>query len=413
DYPTPSPGPLQRPKRPREAGSPAVHDAVEHPPKWTRPLPPDRFPEQTFGQEGVSSIGASQRSYIEHWAEEKHWPEAYFQQDAMNHLLARKKSTFFRRKQSVEGVSTTSTTSSNHTTREEKSAPYRNPSYHVLLEIRANSYMREYELGIESKSEDFCRKLLERKQPTPKDTLFRDDVFRFTCNRLEGRNEARIKKDLLPLIVPSAESLATLGAEHLDIVVESVDEGWDNCVPVTRPRPQPDYAVGFARSAFSEAQLRKLQPFIGDPSCSSYFMATYYMHFPFLTGEVICGTAGLDVADRQNANSMTVAVRGVVELFRAVGRQQEVHRQVLAFSFSHDHGSVRIWGHYPVITEDKTTFWRHPIRKFDFTERNGAEKWVAYTFTKNVYDIWMTPHVKWLCSAIDDLPLEQADLSAI
>jgi hypothetical protein len=60
-----------------------------------------------------------------------------------------------------------------------------------------------------------------------------------------------------------------------------------------------------------------------------------------------------------------------------------------------------------VINEDKTTFWRYPIRKFDFTERKGLEKWVACTFTKNVYDIWVTPHLKWICSAIDDVPPEQ------
>jgi len=76
-------------------------------------------------------------------------------------------------------------------------------------------------------------------------------------------------KDLTPLIVPSAETLATLG------------EGWNNCVPVTKPRPQPDYALGFGRSAFSDDELNKLQPFIGDSSDLSYFMATYYMHFPF------------------------------------------------------------------------------------------------------------------------------------
>ena len=44
-------------------------------------------------------------------------------------------------------------------------------------------------------------------------------------------------------------------------------------------------------------------------------MATYYMYFPFLTCEVKCGAAALDVADRQNAHSMTLAVRGIVELF--------------------------------------------------------------------------------------------------
>jgi hypothetical protein len=112
-------------------------------------------------------------------------------------------------------------------------------------------------LIITDTSESLCQMLLEKKQPAPKDTIFRDDVFRTTCNELQGKNEARIFKDLTPLIVPSAETLATLGAKHLDVVVESVNEGWNNCVPVTKPRPQPDYALGFGRSAFSDDQAQQ------------------------------------------------------------------------------------------------------------------------------------------------------------
>jgi hypothetical protein len=77
-------------------------------------------------------------------------------------------------------------------------------------------------------------------------------------------------------------------------------------------------------------------------------MATHYMHFPFLTCEVKCGTTGLDIADRQNAHSMTVAMKGVIELFRGVAREQELHRQILGSSYSHDHEPVRIWGHSPM-----------------------------------------------------------------
>ncbi|KAM0267466.1 hypothetical protein ACHAQH_010108, partial [Verticillium albo-atrum] len=61
------------------------------------------------------------------------------------------------------------------------------------------------------------------------------------------------------------------------------------------------------------------------------------MYFPFLTCEVKCGAAALDVADRQNAHSMTLAVRAVVELFRLMKREDEVDRQILGFSISHDH----------------------------------------------------------------------------
>ena len=101
---------------------------------------------------------------------------------------------------------------------------------------------------------------------------------------------------------------------------------------------------------------------------------------------------------------MTLAVRGVVELFRLVKRENELHREILAFSISHDHSSVRIYGHYPLIDGNKTTFYRHLIHKFDFTALKGKEKWTASKFAKNVYDIWVPAHFKRICSVIDKLP---------
>ncbi len=88
------------------------------------------------------------------------------------------------------------------------------------------------------------------------------------------------------------------------------------------------------------------------------------MYFPFLTCEVKCGAAALDIADRQNAHSITLAVRGIVELFRAVKREDEVNPEILAFSVSHDHTSVRIYGHYPVIVGKNIKYYRHPIYRF-------------------------------------------------
>jgi hypothetical protein len=101
---------------------------------------------------------------------------------------------------------------------------------------------------------------------------------------------------------------------------------------------------------------------------------------------------------------MTIAVRGLVELFTLVNREKELHRKILAFSISHDHRSVRIYGHYPVIDGNKTAFYRHPIRTFDFTELEGENKWKAYKFTKNVYDVWMPTHFERICSVVDQLP---------
>jgi hypothetical protein len=65
---------------------------------------------------------------------------------------------------------------------------------------------------------------------------------------------------------------------------------------------------------------------------------------------------------------------------------------------------VRIYGHYPVINGKDTTYYRHPIHEFSFTALDGKEKWTAYKFTKNVYNIWMPTHFKRICSVIDELP---------
>ncbi|KAK4170682.1 hypothetical protein QBC36DRAFT_126416 [Triangularia setosa] len=264
--------------------------------------------------------------------------------------------------------------------------------------------MRKSPLGLASASQALCRSLLENKPLVPSDTLFRDDIFETTCQKIEDKNEARIIQDISRLIVPSAESHATFGAKHLDILIESVNEGWNNSIPLTSTRPQPDYSVGFRRDAFTDDKFAKLSPCIGNflAGDQSLFMATYYMYIPFLTCEVRCGAAAFDIADQQNAHSMTLAVRGIVELFRAVKREDEVNRKILAFSVSHNHESVRTYGHYPVISGKNIEYHRHPIQNYLFAD--SENKWIAYRFTKNVYDKWMPAHFDNICSATDQLP---------
>ncbi|KAH0494640.1 hypothetical protein TgHK011_001255 [Trichoderma gracile] len=338
------------------------------------------------------------------WPEEQDWPEETASTTSTvdrRYLLRRKCSSDLFRKRSY---SATSTTPSDQKPRELKSAPYKDSRYPLLLQTKG-SYMGISELGITDGSKQLIRSLLNDEQSVPQGTLFDDEIFMDACCNLENKNEARIIQDISRLIVPSAESLA-LRNKNYKRLVESVNEGWNNSIPLTGARPQPDYSIGFKRDAFTKDQLDKLSPFVGDliTGDQSFFMATYYMHFPFLTCEVKCGAAGLDIADRHNAHSMTLAVRGIVELFRAVKREDEVNRKILAFSISHDHRSVRIYGHYPVITKEDIKYYRHPIRAFDFTELGGRDKWIAYRFIKNVYDVWMPAHFESICSAIDQLP---------
>ncbi|EGC45491.1 conserved hypothetical protein [Histoplasma capsulatum var. duboisii H88] len=337
---------------------------------------------------------------------EGRWPKGYFEQGSnMSLILARKKSTSsLRRKQSESSSLASSTTPSDQKPKKEaESAQYKNPRYKIVLETKG-SFMRKSELGTTDASKRLCSTLLETEQSIPIDSLFRDDLFDKLCEMIQDRNEIRVIRDVSQLVVPSAELLATYGATKLICLIESVNEGWENSIPVTGPHPQPDYSVGFRRSAFTDDQLKKIQPFVGELTDTSYFMATYYMYFPFLTCEVKCGAAALDIADRQNAHSATIAVRATVELFKLVKREKEIDREILAFSVSHDHTAVRIYGHYAVLEGEKTNFYHHPIHKFDFTALDGKEKWTAYKFTRNVYDIWMPTHFKRICSAIDQIP---------
>ena len=342
--------------------------------------------------------------------------------ELVNHARARKKSLSRKRSNASLISGTTPTQISGSMSRDQQCAPYRHPLFESQLE-ECGSFMNEHELGIAAESERLCQQLLNGPQLVPQHSLFSDDVlFRKTCSRMKNENETKIVQRLSPLIIPSAEVLADRGVNHLAVVRETNDACWINSEPFmytsgsgsgsrSGPRPQPDFGFGFDRRAFNAEQLQKLQPFLGDLlTDSSLFAATYRMYFPFLTCEVKCGDGGLDVADRQNAYSQSIILRGVYSLFQLVGREKELHREINGFSLSHNDEDVKIWGHYAVVDEQGVKFYRHLISKFVFAPSGeGDQRWKAYKFVKNVYDLWLPGHFKRICSAVDMLP---ADLNS-
>ncbi|KAI4109743.1 MAG: hypothetical protein LQ345_007062, partial [Seirophora villosa] len=426
------PSPLHQ-KREREAAYSSAEDQDgPSPAKKARSSPPSRSTEAEPQQEADSDITKDNTDPVETWIRTKRWPSQYFLQDDQvredlerdswleeymsmeesNQVVQyveingfryprpiRKVPTSLRRKQSDSSLAS----SDEQNRRESKSVQYRDNRYTTLLATKG-SYMGEIDHDIPQSTRDLCRTLLATEQTLPQDSLFRDDLFMTTCAKIQERNEARVVQDIARLIVPSAETLSTYGAKNLNHLIESTIERWYGSIPVHGPRPQPDYSVGFRRSAFTPEQLNKLDPFIGTVWDTSFFVATYRMYFPFLTCEVKCGASALDVADRQNAHSMTVAVRAIVELYRVMNREKELHREILAFSISHDHDFVRIYGHYAIIEGRRTTFYRHPIHSFSFTALDGKDKWTTYKFCKTVYNDWMPIHLKRICSVIDQLP---------
>ncbi|KAL2157245.1 hypothetical protein VTH06DRAFT_6285 [Thermothelomyces fergusii] len=404
---------IQSPPPPRGCKRP-IDDSVEPAADWEGrqriPSPPSTAQGIIMKEPGIGGGYPQTLSPIGHWVETRRWPEELkrpgeFPETDFEADYPLAEPSYIPSTSRNRLGTATPETPSDQRPREEKSIPYRNPSLLRLLRLH-NTLMDVSDLGITDTSRQLVSALLSGQQPVPHGTLFDDDIFANACRNLDDRNEAKIIQDIARLVVPSAESLALRDSKYR-YLAETVNEGWNDSIPLRGlPRPQPDYAVGFKEAAFTGERFTKLMTLVGSPFTkrSSYYTATWYMSFPFLTCEVKTGTTGLDIADRKNAHSMTLAVRGIVQLFRAVNRENEVNRQILAFSVSHDHRSVRIYGHYPVITGKDTQYFRHPIAEISIAAANGRDKWTAHRFTKNVYDIWAPQLFEMICSAIDQVP---------
>ena len=260
--------------------------------------------------------------------------------------------------------------------------------------------MRPSQAGLAQEDQRLCQRLLLDDQAVPHNSLFDEELFESFCFLLQGRSEARVYLDLHSLLVPSAENLYISGWKELGNLIQGYNDSWVKAVPFYGPRPQPDHTVGFKWSAFNEEQRRKLGI---DPMEKSFYTAREDIYFPFFTSEVKCGKQALDLADRPNAHSMTIAARGVVNLYRKIGRPMEIHRRILGFSISHDDSIVRIYGHYAEIQEDTTAYYRHTIKQFSFADENGRERWTSYRFTLNLYNAFAPTHLASIRTAIDQL----------
>lgn len=283
---------------------------------------------------------------------------------------------------------------------EPKGAQYRDALWSIVYD-KNKTFMWEFHEGLAEGSLGLCKELLEREQLPPRVSLFDDDVIHEISVRSQRRNETRVFRDITPLIAPSAELVALRGDKALDILCESANEIWTYSQQLLQYQPQPSYSVGFKALGFTELQFTKVTEFFEDRCTSetSPIMGTSHMFFPCFS----CEIGSFEITRRQNTHNMTIGMRAVVDLFRGVKRESEVHRQILAFSISHDSCEAEIVAHYPVILGETTEFYQQVIASFVFTD-SRFDKWTAYRFTKNMYEIWMPAQFQWICSAINQLP---------
>ena len=281
-----------------------------------------------------------------------------------------------------------------------KNSIYKNPRYPTVMASKG-SFMHESSHGPLPEERDLCKRLLVETTPPPDDPVFEPQRLLRLRTLLQDRSELRVCIDLHPRLVPSAEMLALQHPHDFENLVEGHNDRWLDAVVFYKKLPQPDRTVAYPLSSFTVAERRKLGLV---PECASWFTTRDGMMFPFFTCEVKCGKEALAIADRANTNSMTIALRAVVELHRQAGDVMAVHRRILGFSISHDDGIVRIYAHYPEIEGEKTTYFRSSIREFSYADKDAHDRWTSYTFVRNLYTQFAPDHLQRIKEAIGRLP---------
>jgi len=66
----------------------------------------------------------------------------------------------------------------------------------------------------------------ESEYETTEHYLFKEDVFWMILERVRSVNEARVVRDIMPSLVPSAELLYIHGASNLQHLTEEINAEW-------------------------------------------------------------------------------------------------------------------------------------------------------------------------------------------
>ena len=288
-----------------------------------------------------------------------------------------------------------------HGTREGQNPQWWSLAYEIEM-IKYNMVMSLFhnQTTISEKSKQLCADLLSARYELPKDSLFEDDLDMAVFRGARARNEARVNRDITPLLVPSAEILHIRNITNLEHVIEEISTEWTQCSVIYGPRPKSDYVAGLASSAFTPDELLKLK-LNHTADCPSY--VTDCLYFPFLICEVNTAAGIVADAERQAMHNGSIAARAIVRLYEKVSRAKELNREILVLSRSHDASEVRLHGHYALIEDEKTTFFRHRIYSSDFTLFEGKDRWKAHHFTRKVYDDFYHEHLQRIRSALSQL----------
>ncbi|KAK5401675.1 hypothetical protein LTR06_011039 [Exophiala xenobiotica] len=293
---------------------------------------------------------------------------------------------------------------------------YSSPAFPTLLE-QHGIYMDDSASGLDKDELEFCQKLLSTGAPHPPDSMLDEAVFLSFSKLTHNKSEQWLVKNMHSHLFPAPELLALRGHDEFKGLglIEGCDDIWLRAIfPSYGKCPQPDSTIAFKWENFSREELRKLGITIGLPS---KYMARDDMFFPFITREAKCDKQPLEVADRQNVYSMSVALEGVIDLFRRVDRLEELNGKALGLSMSYDNDTVRMYAHHVVTNAQELNgqsrqqlpkmstmkYWTS-IGQVILSNDGGKDRWKPYDFFYNACLKFSRRHLTRIKEAIALLP---------
>lgn len=219
----------------------------------------------------------------------------------------------------------------------------------------------------------------------------------------QNRNEAHVIRYVTLMLVPLGMCPDDNGAKHVEHVVDEWTTDWDNRYVLAGPRLRPDLAIGLFSSAFTGEEIDKLNNYTANDNWTRF---TEEMYFPFLMCEVVCGEDVLDVADRQNMHSSSVALRALLRLeqeadkYRPKKKLASLNGQILVFSISHDQKDARLCGHYALLNEEKWIYHRYFITSVNLYDGILT----LHNFVQNLFRTYLPVHVQRLKDALAAFP---------
>ncbi|KAK0247415.1 hypothetical protein LTS09_017449 [Friedmanniomyces endolithicus] len=246
-----------------------------------------------------------------------------------------------------------------------------------------------------------CERLLTTEYSMPGEPAYQRDRLAKVLKRVRFQSEARVVRDVMPIIVPSPELLHIDGHAELDNVCEAMNAEWTQCDTLCGPRPKPDFVSGISAAAFTKEEKEKLQ-LNHTSACPNLFPENMYS--PFLICEVKGSDRPIEEAERQAMHSASIATRAVIELLRKVSATAEVHEKIPAFSGVHNHSMVMISAHFATIDGDKTSFFRRLLHLNRFAEDLETSAWTkAYKIIRAIYEHFVPQHLDRIRSALSKM----------